>query len=312
MEKTNEKIGLGIVVLLLVVFYWYLKNKKASQNTTTAIVPTTSQNTTTQNDINNLFKPPPACIQKTFTAIPNNSRVIVYVDCDGNPRKTTLFDGSVTLSLRENSELYYDVPYDFTKSIKIYPTGSVTLKYDPSIILPKELHDQGFYEGQVVTSDFYKAIVAYNEKQVDILNQRQLKAMKDVGGYNYITEGLNVDSGTSIVAQIEQGIQNGSVFTPKGDIALLSGTKDFQFVISAVDAGLVSNDLMGNLQSLGLQSNTITQTDVNNLNKAMDDAQNNANTSLSNADLYQICMANANTSLQQDYCKNTAMSADAR
>jgi len=316
MEK-KDNIGLILLATLLIggylIYANYVKKNTISTSTTNPTTPPVATvPVKTPSSINNFYKAIPPCIQVTYTTIPNNSRVIVYIDCNGNPRKTTLLDGSINLSIQEGSSLYYDVPYDFTTKLKIYPEYPVTTKADPSIILPQELHDKGFYEGMVVTSDFFAALVAYNAKQEDVINQRQIKAQENVGGYNYITQGVTYDNGTSITAQIEQGIRDGSVFTPNGDKALLGGTKNFQFIISAVDAGLVSVDLMGNLQSLGIESHGISQVEVNNLNQAMQDAQNNSNNSLSNADLYNVCMQNATTSLQQDYCKNTVSSADAR
>ena len=69
---------------------------------------------------------------------------------------------------------------------------------------------------------------------------------------------------------------------------------------------------MGNLVTLQQSSNTISQSQIDYLNQAMQDAQNNTSNSLSNADLVNICMQNATTSLEVDYCKNTVASAEGR
>jgi hypothetical protein len=337
----NKKtITVGIIILCLGFFgYLAITNKKksitptipsdtANKNTTSSTTPPTttspSQNNPPANaptnepntfpsiSNNETFPEVPVCVKNTYTAKPNYSKVIVYIDCDGNPQKTTLLDGSLTLNIRQDSDLSYDVPFQLDTKVKLYPEYPVTTKADPSIVLPQELHNKGFYEGAIVTPAFYQALVAYNDSQSDVLNQQYIKAAEKEGGYNYITESVTANNATNIVAQILEGIENGSVFTPQGDIALLSGTKDFQFIVNAAEAGLVNQDLMSNLQSLGVQATTISQSEVNDLNQAMQDAQDQSNNTLSNADIYNVCMQNATTSLQQEYCKNTAASADAR
>lgn len=320
METKDKNILLVVAAALLIggylIYVNYVKQSSVSNNTvsknTSNLTNSTSTNTqstitttTTSptSSVDNFYSPKPPCVQVTYTAIPNNSRVIAYLDCNGNPMITTLYNGSVTLSLQQGSDLYYDVPYDFTTKLSVYPVPQfVGMKLPSTISIPSDMACC-CVQGGTYTIDCLKVAAKHNQKINDVLNQRWFKEQQSMGfTTNYITQPSNINNSVNIVAQIIDGINNGSVFTTQNDISLLAGSKNFQFVISAAEAGLIPQDLMGNLGTLQNQSNTISQYEVNLLNQAVQQA--NPDNTLSQSDQIAVCMQNAVTSLQQQYCQD--------